>query len=75
MPCHAMASLVLILSLFVRPKIRDPVATVAASSSEINEDESTWHVGWEKQRENNNGLVDVMGEKIMQEPRVSIHLI
>ncbi|KAG4912826.1 hypothetical protein JHK82_053407 [Glycine max] len=73
-----MASLVLLLSLFVRPKIRSQVSTVAASSSDIKEDTSTWHVKWEKQRENNdrdNGLEDIMGEKILQEPRVCIHLI
>ncbi|KAL2952425.1 hypothetical protein AAZX31_19G110500 [Glycine max] len=67
-----MASLVLLLSLFVRPKIRSQVSTVAASSSDIKEDTSTWHVKWEKQRENNdrdNGLEDIMGEKILQEPR------
>ncbi|KAL5154674.1 hypothetical protein HKD37_19G053983 [Glycine soja] len=73
-----MASLVLLLSLFVRPKIRSQVSTVAASSSDIKEDTSTWHVKWEKQRENNdrdNGLEDIMGEKILQEPRERHELV
>ncbi|KAH1257866.1 hypothetical protein GmHk_03G007739 [Glycine max] len=59
-----MASLVLPLSLFVRPNIRNQVSTVAASSSDIKEDTSTWHVRWEKQRENDdldNGLEDIIG--------------
>lgn len=73
-----MASLVLLLSLFVRPKIRNQVSTLGALSLDINEDASNWHVRWEKEKESNdgkNGLEDIMGEKILQEPRVSISLI
>jgi len=73
-----MASILLLLSLFVRPKISSQVSTVADYSSDINQDTSGWHVGWKKQRENSDleiGLEDIVGEKILQEPRVSIHLI
>ncbi|KAK8473301.1 hypothetical protein PHAVU_001G100800 [Phaseolus vulgaris] len=72
-----MASILLLLSLFVRPKNISQVSIVADSSSDINQDTSDWHVGWKKLRENDLdiGLEDIMGEKILQEPKVSIHLI
>ncbi|KAG5054949.1 hypothetical protein JHK85_007459 [Glycine max] len=47
-----------------RGRDRNQVSTVAASSSDIKEDTSTWHVRWEKQRENDdldNGLEDIIG--------------
>ncbi|KAL2320567.1 hypothetical protein Fmac_029536 [Flemingia macrophylla] len=69
-----MASLVLFLSLFVRPKIGIQVSNVAASSSDIMEDASTWHLRWAEEKEN-NVLEDTMGEKILHEPRVSINYI
>jgi len=67
-----MASIVLLLSLFVRTKNRSQVSTLAASSSDNNPDKSGWEVGRKKQTEND---VEIGLEEILQEPKVSIHLI
>lgn len=72
-----MASLVLLLSLFVRPKIKSHASNVIAASSDTIEDASSLH-GWAKHSESNgcdNELEEIMGEKILQEPRVCIDLI
>ncbi|BAT85044.1 hypothetical protein LR48_Vigan03g205400 [Vigna angularis] len=67
-----MASIVLLLSLFVRTKNRSQVSTIAASSSDNSPDKSGWHLGRTKQGENDLGI---RLEEILQEPKFSIHLI
>ncbi|KAJ1392394.1 hypothetical protein SESBI_35846 [Sesbania bispinosa] len=70
-----MASLVLFLSLILRPKIRNHASTVTAASLDIMDDASHLHGKWAEQNKNNE-FEEIMGEKILHhEPRVRIYLI
>lgn len=73
-----MASLVLFLSFLVRPKNKNPASIVTSSSFDTIEDASILHARWAQQREcsnNDSELEEILGLKILQEPKVCIYLV
>lgn len=69
-----MASLVLILSFLVRPKIKNQASIVSATSSETIADGSIFLARGAQLRKCDNEL-EKMEEQILEEPKVCINFV